>query len=68
MATGGVFIGGGIAPRIVERLKGPLFMEAFLDKGRMSGLLENMPVWVIMNPKRPCSGAARCALLQLTRS
>ncbi|MGH9390244.1 MAG: glucokinase, partial [Vicinamibacteria bacterium] len=51
MATGGVYIGGGIAPRIVARLRRPGFMEAFLAKGRMRPLLEAMHVRVILNDK-----------------
>ena len=61
MATGGVFVGGGIAPKIIEKLKGPAFMEAFTAKGRMQPLLETMPVRVIMNEMTPLLGAARCA-------
>jgi len=62
MATGGVFVGGGIAPKILPKLAGPLFMEAFLSKGRMSPLVESMPVYVITNDKAALLGAARCAL------
>jgi glucokinase (EC 2.7.1.2) len=40
MATGGVYMGGGIAPKIIEKLRGPHFMEGFLKKGRMQDLLE----------------------------
>ena len=40
MATGGVYVGGGIAPRILNRLQSPLFMAAFTSKGRMRPLLE----------------------------
>jgi len=62
-ATGGVFVGGGIAPKIVEKLKGPTFMEAFKAKGRMRRLLEAIPVRVIMNDKTALLGAARRAAL-----
>ncbi len=58
MATGGVYIGGGIAPKILEKLKGPLFMEAFLSKGRMRSLLEAMPVRVILNDRTALYGPA----------
>lgn len=61
MATGGVFLGGGIAPKILPRLKGPLFMDAFRGKGRMQHLLESIPVSVIVNDKTALLGAARCA-------
>ena len=65
-ATGGVFVGGGIAPKIVEKLKAPVFIEAFKAKGRMRRLLEAVPVRVIMNDKTALLGAARRALLQGT--
>lgn len=58
MATGGVYIGGGIAPKILERLKGPHFMEGFLAKGRMRPLLEAMPVRVILNDRTALYGPA----------
>ena len=61
MATGGVFLTGGISPKILSKLTGPLFMRAFLGKGRLRSLLENMPVHVIMNDKAGLLGAARCA-------
>lgn len=65
MATGGVYLGGGIAPKIVSILKEPVFMNAFTAKGRMRPLLEDMPVRVIMNAKTALLGAARHALLDL---
>ncbi len=65
MATGGVFLGGGIAPKILPRLKGPLFMDAFRGKGRMQRLLESIPVAVIVNDKTALLGAARCAQAKL---
>jgi glucokinase len=61
MSTGGVFVGGGIAPKIIARLKGPAFLNAFTAKGRMQPLLEAMPVSVIMNEMTALLGAARCA-------
>lgn len=62
MATGGVYLGGGIAPRLLHFLQDPLFMQAFTAKGRMKPLLEGMPVRVILNDKTGLFGAARCAL------
>jgi glucokinase len=62
MSTGGMFVGGGIAPRILPKLTGPLFIEAFTAKGRMSPLLKAMPVRIILNDKTALLGAARCAL------
>jgi glucokinase len=61
MATGGIFLGGGISPKILPKLTGPLFMRAFLEKGRLRALLESIPVKVITNDKAGLLGAARCA-------
>src|SRR5581483_10900722 len=64
MATGGVYVGGGIAPRIVERLRDGGFMRAFLAKGRMRQLPEAMPVRVVLDDAAALLGAARCAALR----
>ena len=64
MATGGVFVGGGIAPKIVAKLQDSTFMKAFTDKGRLSSLLQSIPVRVIVNDKTALLGAARLAALQ----
>jgi glucokinase len=64
MATTGVFVGGGIAPKIIRKLQGPAFMEAFAAKGRFKWLLETIPVRVILNDKTALLGAARYAALQ----
>jgi len=61
MATGGVYIAGGIAPQILPKLTGQLFLQAFASKGRMQPLLESIPVRVIINDKTALQGAARCA-------
>ncbi len=61
MATGGLFLAGGISPKILSKLQGPAFMQAFLDKGRMRPLVESMPVCVVTNDKAGLMGAARCA-------
>ena len=65
LATGGVYVGGGIAPKIIEALKGPAFMMAFTAKGRLSPLLESIPVKVILNDRTALLGAGRCASLDL---
>ena len=65
MSTGGLYLGGGISPKILPKLQGPLFMEAFLDKGRMRPLVESMPVHVVTNDKAGLMGAARCAALRV---
>jgi glucokinase len=68
MATGGLFLAGGITPKILARLKGPLFMQAFLAKGRLRPLLESIPVQVVTNEKAGLLGAARCASVRGSKS
>ncbi len=63
LARGGVFLGGGIPPRILPFLERPAFLDAFRDKGRMRTLLEEMPVRVVLNPDSALLGAARHAAL-----
>ena len=58
VATAGVYVGGGIAPRILPLLHGPLFIEAFRDRGPMSQLARNMPVTVMINAEAGLLGAA----------
>jgi glucokinase len=58
-AVGGVFVGGGIAPKIIQKLTDGTFMAAFTAKGRYRELLESIPVKVAMNPRAPLLGAAR---------
>ena len=60
-AIGGVYIGGGIAPKILEKLKDGTFIGAFMEKGRMSSLVATIPVRVILNDKTALLGAARVA-------
>jgi len=64
MSTGGLFLAGGISPKILERLKGKLFLEAFFDKGRLRPLVESIPVQVVTNDKAGLLGAARCAAVR----
>jgi glucokinase len=59
MAMGGVYLGGGIAPKNLALLQGAGFSEGFRDKGRMRGLMERIPVHVILDPHTPLYGAAR---------
>lgn len=61
LSVGGMYIGGGIAPRILEKLKDGTFMKAFTDKGRLSQLLINMPVRVILESRAAVLGAAAFA-------
>lgn len=65
MATGGVFIGGGIVPRLVNILDSQQFLKFFLNKGRVSELLARIPVHVILNPKAALMGAASHAIAAL---
>jgi glucokinase len=61
LATGGVYVAGGIAPRILDSLKDGRFREAFFDKGRMRPLLEQMPVEVVLDSEAGLLGAATLA-------
>jgi glucokinase len=54
-------VGGGIAPRIIEKLKDGTFMKAFTDKGRLSQLLIHMPVRIILESRSALLGAAAYA-------
>ncbi len=61
LALGGIYIGGGIAPKILDALKSGAFMESFLNKGRFRTVLDKIPVKVILNPNTALLGAARFA-------
>jgi glucokinase len=61
LSVGGLYIGGGIGPRILEKLKDGTFIKAFTDKGRLSQLLINMPVRVILESRAAVLGAAAYA-------
>ena len=62
LATGGVYLGGGIAPHILEKLREHAFLEAFSAKGRLEPLLATIPVRVILNDRAALLGAGRAAL------
>jgi glucokinase len=64
MSTVGVYVGGGIAPRLITKLKEGTFTRAFCAKGRLQPILEAIPIRVIMNDKTALYGAARCAALR----
>jgi glucokinase len=66
LSVGGLYVGGGIAPRILEKLKDGAFMKAFTDKGRLSPLLVNMPVRVILESRTALMGAAAYAEARAT--
>ena len=61
LSVGGLYVGGGIAPKILEKLKDGTFLKAFQDKGRLSQLLINMPVRVILDSGAALLGAAAYA-------
>jgi glucokinase len=61
LATGGVYLGGGIAPRIAQKLHDGSFVRAFRNKGRMADLMDRIPVHVILSPDVGLLGAARAA-------
>lgn len=65
LATGGVFLGGGIPPRIVPELRSDTFLKAFTEKGRFKEFLMDVPVDVIMNSKAALFGAANHSLIVL---
>jgi len=58
MAVGGVYIGGGIAPKIIWKLKDGIFMKAFKEKGRLSRIVAQIPARVILNERTALLGAA----------
>ncbi len=57
----GVYISGGIAPKILDWLERPAFREAFEDKGRLSGFVRSVPTFVVTHPAPGLLGAARCS-------
>jgi len=64
LATAGIYLGGGIAPKIIAQLKDGKFLKAFVGEGRMKDLLASIPVRVIMNDKTALIGAARYAAMK----
>jgi glucokinase len=59
LATGGVYVGGGIAPKVLPKLREPAFLEAFTAKGRMAEMMRDIPVRVVLNDRAALLGAAR---------
>jgi glucokinase len=66
LARGGVFVGGGIAPKLLPRLRAGGFLAAFNDKGAFAEVTRACPVHVVVNPELPLLGAARFAQRALT--
>jgi glucokinase len=65
VAVGGMYVGGGIAPKILRKLSSTAFMKTFSAKGRVSSWLKDIPVRVIINDKAALFGAGRVAALAL---
>ena len=63
LSAGGVYLGGGIPPRILPQLQGGIFQTAFVNKGRFARFLDGVPVSVIMNPRVALFGAANHGFL-----
>src|SRR6266851_4716405 len=64
LSTGGIFIGGSVAAKNVSKMKDEIFMESFLDKGRMVDLLKEIPVTIVLNDDSGLIGAARYTLIE----
>ena len=62
LSTGGIYLGGGLSPRILAELQKPVFLEALRSKGRFRQVLTDMPVHVILNPDAGLLGAAAYGL------
>jgi glucokinase len=62
LATGGIYLGGGIPPRILPVLRAGGFMDSYQEKGRFGALVAQIPVYVVLNPRAALMGAARAGL------
>ena len=63
LSKGGIYLGGGIAPKIVPLLQEGGFIQAFLAKGRFENYLSEIPVKVVMDESLPLLGAAQYSLV-----
>lgn len=61
MTTGGMYLGGGVSPKILPRLVNGAFMSSFTNKGRFGRLMESIPVKIILNDRAALTGASICA-------
>lgn len=66
LATNGIYVGGGIAPKVLSAFKTNAFVESFTAKGRMSSLLEKIPIRIVLNDKAAFLGAAHYAQYNLS--
>jgi len=67
LTTGGIYIGGGIAPHILPKLREARFLQAFVSKGRYKRLLSTIPIQVILNDKAALLGSASFGLQLLEK-
>ena len=67
-ASGGIFVGGGIVPRILPALEDEKLFRAFVNKGRMSDLISRIPLKLIMTPRAGLLGAARFGFDSINQS
>lgn len=65
LSLGGLFLGGGIAPRFATHFAKSDFLRSFADKGRFKSLLESIPIYIVMNDNTALLGAARYAITKL---
>jgi len=61
LALGGFYIGGGIAPHLVQKFQEGAFLSSFVEKGRFKPLLESIPIWIVLNDDAALLGAAAFA-------
>ena len=62
MAGGGIYLAGGVAPRVIDKKSADPFLSAFCDKGRMRGLLERIPIYLVKEDNLALRGAAQTAI------
>lgn len=61
LSLGGFYVGGGIAPHLIDKIKKGGFHSAFVDKGRFKDLLNSIPIWIVLNDNAALLGAANYA-------
>lgn len=61
LSLGGFYVGGGIAPHLIEKMKHGAFLSSFVDKGRFKELLSSIPIWIVLNDNAALLGAASYA-------
>ncbi len=61
LSLGGFYVGGGIAPQMIEKIQAGDFLSSFFDKGRFKELLQSIPIWIVLNDNAALLGAAKYA-------